>query len=123
MSKNYNHFTDLTVWQKGHQVVLWVYQITKNFPNEEKYGLTSQMQRSAVSITSNIAEGFGRKNLGEKIQFLHISLGSAYELENQLLVSIDLKLVTDENISQIKSVLTEVQKMLVSAIRKLKDKQ
>lgn len=89
---NLKHFTDLFVWQKGHQVVLATYQLTKQFPSEEKYGLKSQMQRCAVSITSNIAESFGRRSKKEKIQFLYISLGSCYELENQLIITQDIGL-------------------------------
>jgi four helix bundle protein len=77
-------FTDLDAWKKGHELVLMVYKITKSFPNEEVFGLTIQMRRSAVSSTSNIAEGFSRHTHKEKIQFYSIALGSVTELQNQL---------------------------------------
>ncbi len=82
-------FTDLVAWKESHKLVLMVYSITKNFPKEEIFGLTSQMRRSAVSISSNIAEGFSRQSYKEKIQFYYISLGSITELQNQLLISKD----------------------------------
>ena len=80
-------FTDLRVWKEGHKLVLNTYRLTTFFPKEELFGLVSQMRRSAVSITSNIAEGFSRKSYKEKIQFYYIALGSITELQNQLLNS------------------------------------
>ena len=69
-------FTDLKTWQEGHQIVILVYKITKEFPKEEIFGLVSQMRRAVVSITSNIAEGFGRQTYKEKVQFYYIAQGS-----------------------------------------------
>ena len=69
-------FTDLTAWKEGHKLVLLIYKLTKKFPKEESYGLTDQIRRCSVSITSNIAEGFSRKSQKEKLQFYHMSLGS-----------------------------------------------
>jgi len=89
-------FTDLKAWQAGHELVLEVYRMTKNFPNEELFGLVSQMRRSAVSITSNIAEGFGRRSSKEKQNFLTVSTGSISELENQLFVARDTHLISSE---------------------------
>lgn len=83
-------FTDLNAWKFGHQLVLAVYLLTKNFPKDEQFGLTSQMRRCAVSITSNLAEGFGRSSYKEKIQFYSISQGSVREIQNQLLISRDI---------------------------------
>src|SRR3989338_7264449 len=83
-------FTDLRVWQEGHKLVLMVYRETKHFPDEERFGLTSQVRRSAVSVTSNIAEGFGRFSYKEKLQFYHTSLGSLFELQNQLIIARDI---------------------------------
>ena len=85
-------FTDLIAWQEGHKLVLSIYKITSNFPRVE-YGLVDQMKRCAVSITSNIAEGFSRKSKKEKMQFYYISLGSTTELQNQLVISRDLRLL------------------------------
>ncbi|MEX1995599.1 MAG: four helix bundle protein [Candidatus Saccharimonadales bacterium] len=83
-------FTDLNAWKEGHKLVIMVYSTTKTFPKDEVYGLTSQIRRAAVSITSNIAEGFGRRGYKEKIQFYYHAQGSLIELKNQLLVSRDV---------------------------------
>jgi four helix bundle protein len=83
-------FTDLIVWQKAHQLVLVIYQLTKEFPKEELYSLVDQMRRAVVSITSNIAEGFGRQSYKEKIQFYYLASASLTELKNQILIAKDL---------------------------------
>ncbi len=83
-------FKDLIVWQKAYELVVEVYKITKNFPKEEIYGLSQQMRRCAVSIPSNIAEGYGRQYNKEYKQFLSIAYGSLSELETQYLLSKDL---------------------------------
>lgn len=83
-------FTDLRVWQEGHKLVILVYKITKKFPREEMFSLVDQMRRSVSSITSNIAEGFGRQGYKEKIQFYYISQGSLTELKNQILIAKDV---------------------------------
>ncbi len=83
-------FTDLDAWQEGHKLVISVYHITKDFPKEETFGLISQMRRCAVSITSNIAEGFSRQSNKEKIQFYAIAQGSVTELQNQLIIARDV---------------------------------
>jgi len=90
MQKTIQNFNDLFVWQKGHLLVLETYKATKTFPNEEMFGLISQMRRCAVSITSNIAEGFSRRNKKEKAQFYYIAQGSISELKNQIHVSKDV---------------------------------
>ncbi|MBG8553582.1 four helix bundle protein [Hymenobacter guriensis] len=83
-------FRKLIVWQEGHQLTLAVYQATRPFPKEELFGLTSQMRRSAASIPHNIAEGCGRNSYAELARFVTISMGSASELETQLLLAKDL---------------------------------
>ncbi len=83
-------FTDLVAWQEGHKLVLLIYKVTSSFPKAE-YGLIDQMKRCAVSITSNIAEGFSRKGKKEKMQFYYMALGSTTELQNQLVISRDLR--------------------------------
>lgn len=80
-------FTDLETWRKSHELVLTIYKATEKFPKSEAFGLISQMQRAAVSITSNIAEGFGRQTLKEKIQFFYQAQGSLTEVKNQLILS------------------------------------
>ncbi|MEK7633911.1 MAG: four helix bundle protein [Patescibacteria group bacterium] len=84
-------FTDLIVWQEGHKLVLLIYEITGKFPMKEKYSLIDQMRRAVTSITSNIAEGFGRHSYREKTQFYYLSQGSLTELKNQLLIARDIK--------------------------------
>ena len=75
-------FTDLKVWQEGHALVILFYKIAKKFPKDELYSLTNQMKRAAVSVTSNIAEGFGRQSYKEKVQFYYLAQGSLIELKN-----------------------------------------
>ncbi|HBI33741.1 MAG TPA: four helix bundle protein [Candidatus Moranbacteria bacterium] len=83
-------FTDLEAWREGHKLVLEIYKITQEFPKEEMFGLVSQMRRCAVSITSNIAEGFSRNTSKDKYQFYCVAHGSLTELQNQLLISRDI---------------------------------
>ena len=85
-----NSFKDLIVWQKAYKLVLAIYEVTKDFPKTEIYGLSQQMRRAAVSIPSNIAEGYGRRNKAEYRQFLSIAYGSLLELETQSLLARDL---------------------------------
>lgn len=112
-------FTDLVAWQKGHSLVLDIYQITQSFPIQEHYGLVSQMQRCAVSITSNIAEGFSRKGKREKIQFDYISLGSLTELQNQLIIAKDLSYISNEKFDLIVEKSMDVERLLNGLIRSL----
>ncbi len=88
-------FTELEVWQSGHDLVLLVYSMTKTFPKEELFGLTSQMKRSAASVTANIAEGFGRRGRRDKEQFYLIAAGSLFELKDQLLIARDVAYITN----------------------------
>lgn len=88
-------FTDLHAWQESHKFVVMIYKITKIFPKSELFGLTNQIQRAAVSITSNIAEGFGRHGYKEKIQFYYIAHGSLTEVKNQLLLARDIEYITE----------------------------
>src|SRR3989338_6587555 len=83
-------FTDLIVWQEGHRLVVEIYRITKMFPREETYSLTDQMRRAASSVTSNIAEGFGRHGYKEKVQFFYLAQGSLTELKNQVIAGHDI---------------------------------
>ena len=114
------NFKQLHVWQKSHLLTLSVYKISKFFPKEELYGLTSQIRRSAISLPSNIAEGCGRLSDKELAQFLVIASGSASELAYQLLLSKDLEYVSELTHDQLQSDLTEIHKMLNSFIKKLK---
>lgn len=116
------NFRDLKVWEKSHKVALKVYGLTKSFPKEEMYGLVSQMRRSASSIPTNIAEGCGRGSDSQFAYFLNIALGSASELEYQLILSSDLKLISDENSKEILKELIEVKKMLTKLYKAVSKK-
>jgi four helix bundle protein len=102
-------FRDLTVWNKSMELARMVYCFSDSIPQKERFGLISQMQRAAVSIPSNIAEGYQRKGTKELIQFLRISYGSSAELETQLLLA---RSIYNLNVEEIIKLLTEVQKML-----------
>ncbi len=120
MLKNYR---DLKVWQKSYRLCLDLYRITKKFPKEERYGLTSQIRRAAVSIPSNIAEGYGRKTTADYLRFLYIAYGSIGELETQLLLSGDLNYVNQENLKALKDGTEEVERMLKAMIKSLENKR
>lgn len=94
-------FTDLKAWQEAHKLVLEVYRITKSFPREEMYSLIDQLRRAAISVTSNIAEGFGRQGYKEKIQFYYQAQGSLVEVKNQLIISRDIKYLNLETYESI----------------------
>jgi len=113
-------YKDLEVWKKSIGLVSAVYKLSKQLPSAERFGLSSQMQRAAVSIPSNIAEGYARKGTGEYIQFLSIAFGSAAELETQLIIS--AQQYPNLDISNTAAVLTEVQKMLYVLMKKLNPK-
>lgn len=114
-------YKDLKVWQRSIELVKEVYKISSELPKSELYGLTSQMRRAAVSIPSNIAEGYKRRNLGEYIQFLSIADASAAELETQLILTNEL--YQNINITKTRALLEEVQKMSISLIKKLNSKR
>ncbi len=113
-------YKELTVWQKSMALVRGIYEATAHYPEEERYGLVSQMRRCSVSIPSNIAEGFGRETEREHAHFLFISLGSSNELETQLILSRDFGYVDDNSFSEINNLNTEVNKMLHSLIYKMR---
>lgn len=113
-----NNYKELKIWQKSMDLVEKVYKITSNFPIEEKFGLISQIQRCAVSIPSNIAEGAGRNSNKEFRNFLGIANGSANELNTQLLLSIRIDYVKEEDLDEIFNLVTEIQKMNFTLIKK-----
>lgn len=118
MNEKILSFTDLVAWREGHALVLDIYRITKGFPREELFGLTSQIRRCAVSITSNIAEGFSRNSWKEKLQFYSISLGSLTELQNQLLVSRDVEYISLDVYRRIAEQSVFVSKLIRGLIKK-----
>ena len=113
-------YKDLTVWQKSMTLVRRIYEITARYPEEERFGLVSQMRRCSVSIPSNIAEGYGRETERELSHFLFISLGSSNELETQLILSHSFQYVGEQDYLEIVDLNTEINKMLSSLIYKLR---
>jgi four helix bundle protein len=111
---------DLDVWKKSMDIVTEIYRATKDFPREEVYGLTNQMRRCVVSIPSNIAEGAGRNSKKEFIQFLYVALGSASELETQLLIARNLAYLKD--VGQFLDQIDSIRKMLNGLINHLKNR-
>ena len=115
-------FKQLKIWQKGIEVVKDIYALTKNFPKEEMYGLTAQMKRAAVSIPSNIAEGFKRYHDKEYTQFLYIALGSAAELETQCYIAKELGFIEENQLQEISENIDHISKMISSLIKKIKQR-
>ena len=113
------NFRDLEVCKLGKSIVTDIYQLTGEFPKSETYGLVSQMRRAAVSIPSNIAEGFNRYHNKEYRQFLYIALGSCAELETQLEISSDLKLIKDDSKNEMIQKISNETGMLRNLIKKL----
>ena len=113
-------YRKVKIWKKAHELTLKVYSITQNFPKEELYGLRSQLRTSSSSIGMNVAEGCGRNGDKEFARFLHFSMGSANELEYQLLLSRDLGLIDPKSHFDLENKVAEVKKMLASLLRKLR---
>ncbi len=116
--KKIQNFTDLDAWTKAHELVIAIYKLTGSFPQNEIFGLTNQMRRAAVSITSNIAEGFGRYSFKEKIRFYYISKGSIAEIKNQLLISRDIKIIDEFKFKIINDLIDHSYKLLNGLISK-----
>lgn len=114
-----HNYKELMVWRKSISLVKRVYEITQDFPNEEKFGLISQMRRSAVSIPSNIAEGCGRDTNKQTSYFFEVAFGSSCELETQLIISKELNFIVVEKYDQIIFDLDEIQKMTRSFVKKV----
>ena len=113
-------FKKFKVWQKARTFTRELYTLTKSFPEDEKFGITSQIRRATISITNNIAEGCGRTSYKQLVQFLHYSYGSAVEVENLLILIADLKL-TESNTEELYKDLIEIQKMLFTLIQKFQE--
>lgn len=116
-------YIELEVWKESRLLVSSLYKVTKSFPKEELYGLTSQMRRCAVSIPSNIAEGCGRRTSADTIRFLHISRGSLYELETQLFLALDQEYLDEENFKTQTVQITLCKKLLSGFITYYKNKK
>jgi four helix bundle protein len=112
-------FRDLLVWAKAHEATLMIYRCTQHFPHEERFGLTSQIRRAAVSMASNIAEGSGRRSDADFARFLSMAFGSAAEVEYQLLLAKDLGYLNDPNYQSLQDKIAEIKRMLASLIKRL----
>ena len=119
MLKNYK---ELKVWEKAYKLCLDIYTVTKRFPKEEIYGLTSQVRRSAVSIPSNIAEGYGRKTTSEYVRFLYIAYGSVCDLKTHTMISGDLGYVGKERSQVLRKEIGGAERMLKALIISQKNK-
>jgi four helix bundle protein len=120
--KENKSYTDLNVWTCGRELVKHLYLLTKDFPKEEVYSLTSQMRRAAISIPSNVAEGVARNHDKETIQFLHIAKGSVYELETQLYLAFDIGYIQETEFSNILLKVDECKKLISGFINYYRNK-
>ena len=123
MGKEIRSYRDLEVWKKSMHLVLDVYRCTRSFPKEELYGLVLQIRRCAVSIPSNIAEGYGRYGTGEFVRFLQIATGSLCELHTQVEIAQNLHYLSDSLYEHLSVISGEIERMLNSLIRKLQEKR
>ena len=117
-----NNFKKLIVWQKAREFVKDIYILTKKFPKEEQFGLTSQIRRAVVSIVSNIAEGSGRGTDNDFAHFLDLAQGSAYEVETQIILSLDLNYILVEEFTIVNDKIQEIQKMINKLTSSLRNK-
>lgn len=114
-------FTDLDTWKEGHKLVLMVYKVTDKFPEKERFGLTSQMRRCIVSFTSNVAEGFSRNTNKDKYQFYSMAQGSLTELQNQLLITRDIKYLVNGDFKELAEQSVKVHKLINGLKRSIRD--
>ena len=116
------NYKELKVWQRAYRLCLEIYKLTKTFPIEERYNLTSQIRRAAVSIHSNIAEGYGRKTKPDYLRSLYIAYGSTCEMETQAMIAEDLGYINQNVMADIQEDIREVERMLKALIKSLEDR-
>jgi four helix bundle protein len=114
-------FSDLNAWKEGHKLVLMIYEITKNFPSQEKFALVDQMCRAVVSITSNVAEGFSRQGIKEKIQFYLMAKGSLTEIQNQLYIARDVKYISANKFNEIWDQTIIIHKLITGLVKSVRN--
>lgn len=114
-------YRDLLIWQKSMTLVTEIYSITKNFPREEVYGLTSQIRRSSISIPSNIAEGYGREGNKDYLKFLNIATASLFEMQTQLEIAFNLGFVNEIQFNKTYQNSREIERMISAFSRKIKE--
>jgi four helix bundle protein len=115
-------FKKLIVWQRAIQLTVQVYNLTSSFPDSERFGLTNQLRRAAVSVASNVAEGYGRTSKGEYIQFLGHARGSSYEVETQLMIARELGFGAKQSLQRAEDLCAEVGRMLAAMVISLRKK-
>ncbi|MFN0729160.1 four helix bundle protein [Polaribacter gochangensis] len=116
-------FRDLLVWQKSMNFVTEIYKVSKLFPKDENFGLTSQIRRSAVSIPSNISEGYGREGMKDYLRFLNIAMASLFELQTQLEIAYNLEYIKKDKFDCLYELSREIERMLSSFIRTIKSRK
>lgn len=120
MAEKIRNFTQLNAWKEGHKLVIDIYQAVKKFPEKEQFILTSQLLRAVISITSNIAEGFGRHGIKEKIQFYYLAQSSLTEVQNQLLIARDVGYLSESKFKSVWEQTIVVHKLIGGLIKSLK---
>jgi four helix bundle protein len=123
MDNKIRNFYDLNAWKKGHLLVLEIYKVTKNFPKEEVYGITSQLRRASSSVTANIAEGFSRFHFKDKIRFYYNSRGSVSEVQNFLVLAKDLKYIDLKTCKNLGEKANEVGKLINGLIKSIENQK
>ena len=119
MSNRIENFYDLDAWKKGHRLVLEIYNITKDFPKDERFGIVSQIRRAAASITANIAEGFARYHFKDKVRFYYQARGSIAEIQNFLLLAKDLNFISVETCEKLGKKANNVRKLINGLIKSI----
>lgn len=122
MATTIRSFRDMRVWQSAQVLCVNIYKVTNSFPKQEMFGLASQMQRAAVSVPSNIAEGFGRRGAKEKEQFYHHALGSLFELDTQTEIALRLRYAGKEQYQIVRKQIDQTQAMLIKLLKVNNDK-
>lgn len=122
-NNNIKDFCDLDAWKKGHEFVLEIYKITKDFPREEKFGIIDQLRRAASSVTANIAEGFARYHFNDKVRFYYQARGSAAEVQNFLLLSRDLGVINAENCQILVEKASKLRQLINGLIRSIENQK
>ncbi len=117
-TKRIQSFVDLNTWQESHKLVVLIYKTSREFPRDEQFGLTNQIRRAVVSITSNIAEGFSRHSFKEKVQFYSIALGSLTETQNQLIIGKDVSYLSESAYEKLTAQAIIVSKLFNGLIKK-----
>lgn len=121
MSEKIRSFTDLIAWKEAHRLALMAYKFTDDFPSKETYSLIDQIRRCAISISSNIAEGFSRQSKKEKLQFYFTALGSLTELQNQILLARDIDYLKKDKFDKLADQTVFVSKLINGLIKSLKN--